>query len=125
MANKEQFHAQDFIDAIPGTGGIKATIAARVGCEWHTADKYIKNYATVKKAYDDECERVADAAETNIINDIVTAKDIQTSKWYLTMKGGDRGYAPKQRQEVTGPGGGPLTFKEIVVELPADTPVED
>lgn len=96
MANQPQFRASDFIDAIPGTGGIVSKIAAKVGCSWHTARKYIDNYPTIKQAYDDECERVLDAAESVVIKKI-TEEDEQTAKWYLKMKGSRRGYA--QRRE--------------------------
>ena len=96
----KQFKAQQFIDAIEGSAGIISTIAKRVGCDWHTAKKYIKGYATVKQAYDDECERTLDAAESVVLGDIVKEKDVQTSKWYLMMKGRRRGYAKTERSEV-------------------------
>lgn len=98
------YKAQQFIDAIPGTGGVVTTIARIVGCDWHTAKKYIDGYATIKRAYEDECERVLDKAEHNVIAPILDGQDEEArlSKWYLTMKGGDRGYAPKQRQEISG-----------------------
>ena len=102
MAGKQLFKAQDFIDAIPGTGGIITKIAARAGCSWHTAKKYIDNYPTVTQAYADECEKVLDAAESVVVGDIVEKKDVQTAKWYLTMKGADRGYAPKQQIDIGG-----------------------
>jgi hypothetical protein len=108
-----RYTAQQFIDVIPGTGGIITTIAARVGCAWHTAKKYIETRPTIKSAYDNECERVLDAAETVIIDGIVKEKDIQTAKWYLTMKGDRRGYVPKQRTEVTGADGGPVLFNVV------------
>ena len=31
------FTAKQFVDAIPGTGGIIDTIAKRVGCDWQRA----------------------------------------------------------------------------------------
>jgi hypothetical protein len=101
MGANNHYKANDFIDVIPGTGGIISTIAKRVGCSWHTAKKYIDTYPTIKAAYDAECEAVLDAAESVILSDI-QAKDVQTSKWYLTMKGRDRGYAPKQVVEQEG-----------------------
>lgn len=101
MAANNHFKAQDFIDAIPGTGGIISTIAKKVGCSWNTAKKYINTYPTVKAAYDAECEAVLDAAESVILADI-QSKDTQTAKWYLTMKGRHRGYAPKQVVEQEG-----------------------
>lgn len=126
MPGANQYRAQQFIDAISGSGGIITTIAKRVGCSWHTAKKYIDGYATVAQAYADECEKVLDAAESVIVGGIVEEKDRQIAKWYLTMKGGDRGYASKQKLEHTGADGGPLTFKEVVVELPpTDEDMED
>jgi hypothetical protein len=52
------YTAAQFIAAIPGTGGIITTIAARIPCAWHTAKKYIEKWPTVKQAYDDECNKV-------------------------------------------------------------------
>ena len=106
----KQYKAQQFIDAIEGSAGIVSTIAKRVGCDWHTARKYIDEYATIKQAYDDECERTLDAAESVILGDIVKEKDVQTAKWYLSMKGRSRGYAKTERTEVTGRDGGPIEF---------------
>ena len=77
------YTAQQFIKAIPGTGGIISTIATRVGCAWHTAKKYVTEYATVKQAYDDECEKMMDLAESTVIKAIRDG-DVGTAKWYLT-----------------------------------------
>ena len=101
-----RYTAQQFIGAIPGTAGIITTIARRVGCDWHTAKKYIERYPTVKAVYDDECEKVLDAAESAVIQAITPGgdaePDIPTAKWYLTMKGRDRGYAATERHEHSG-----------------------
>ena len=105
--------AKEFIRAIEGTGGIITDIATNVGCCWNTAKKYITEYATVRAAYEQECEAVLDSAETVIVNDIRNAKDVQTSKWFLTMKGADRGYAPTQRQQISGPDGDPIKTQQI------------
>lgn len=93
------YTAAQFIAAIPGSGGIITTIATRVGCAWHTAKKYIDALATVRQAYEDECNKVLDLAESNIFRDL-QAHEVQTSKWYLTMKGADRGYIPKETRTV-------------------------
>lgn len=99
--NGKRYTAQEFIDAIPGSGGIVTKIAAKVGCSWNTAKKYIDTHPTVLQAYQDEKERLLDTAESNI-KIMIEAFDIKTSKWYLTMKGSERGYAPMQKREVTG-----------------------
>ena len=57
------YTAEQFIKAIPGSGGIISTIARRVGCGWHTARDYVDKHPSVKQAYDDECEAVLDLAE--------------------------------------------------------------
>lgn len=122
MGKPNQYKAQDFIDAIPTSGGIITTIAERVGCAWNTAYKYIHEYATIKAAYDDECERVTDMAESVLIHNIrLAAKkqrekeggpvDSADAKWYLTRKGKSRGYV--ERQEVTGKDGDTITFRVV------------
>jgi len=95
------YTAKQFIEVIPGSGGIISTIARRVGCDWHTAKSYIEKHATVKAAYEAECEAVLDMAESKIIG-AMNDDDIPTAKWYLTMKGRQRGYAPTERVEHSG-----------------------
>jgi hypothetical protein len=115
---KELYTAKQFIDAIPGTGGIVSTIADRVGCKWHTAKKYIEKYPTVKDVYNEEIERVIDLAEGVLIQNIqIAAKqakagravDTADVKWFLSRKAKTRGYV--ERQEVTGADGGAVTVR--------------
>ena len=54
MAGNNQFKAEDFIKAIPGTRGIVDQIARRVGCDWHTAKKYIDTYPQILEIYQEE-----------------------------------------------------------------------
>ena len=105
---KELFTAKQFIDAIPGSGGIVTTISKRVGCTWHTAKKYINEYVTVKAAYDDECEAILDLAESTVLKNIKDG-DSADAKWYLSRKGKPRGYADKQEIEQSGA----VTFRVI------------
>lgn len=103
---KPLFTAEQFIKAIPGTGGIVSTIAKRVGCDWRTARTYIDNHPTVKQVYDSECESLLDLAEGTLIKNI-QGGDSQDAKWYLTKKGKHRGYG--EAVDVTS-GGDKLTF---------------
>ena len=96
MAGKDQYKAQEFIAVIPGTGGVIDTIAKRVGCDWHTAKKYIEDHATVKQAYENEKSRVDDAARSVVISNIVTDKNVDTAKWWLRVKLPDE-FAPTQK----------------------------
>jgi len=114
MGKPNQYRAQDFIDAIPGTGGIITTIAKRVGCAWHTAKKYIDTYPTVKRAYDDETESIADLAEVGLIK-ALKAEDGSMIRFYLTTKARHRGYVVKQEVDVTSDG---KSFLGIGVYIP-------
>lgn len=105
MANSNQYRAQQFIDAIPGSGGIISVIAKRVGCAWHTANKYIKDYPTIKAAYADETESLVDLAESTVLKAIRDG-DVGAAKWFLQTKGKARGYT--ERHEHTGADGGPI-----------------
>jgi len=110
----ERYTAQNFIAAIPGTGGIVSVIARKVGCEWETAKKYIDTYPTVRAAYDAECEAMLDLAESAVLRNIKLAAqgegDTADAKWYLTKKGKRRGYG--EAMEVTGEGGGPVQVEQ-------------
>jgi len=95
------YTAQQFIDAIPGSAGIISRIAKKVGCDWHTAKKYIGKYPTVRQAYEDEREQVLDIAESVVI-DALKDKDLITAKWILGMKGADRGYMQREARQIEG-----------------------
>ncbi len=107
---KQKFRVEQFLIAIPKTGGIVSTIAGRVGCSWATARKFIDTHPTVLTAYRDECETVLDMAESKLIT-AMNDGEIESVKWYLARKGKDRGYS--ERQEVTGAGGGAVVIKVL------------
>lgn len=111
------YTAEQFIKAIPNTGGIVTAIARRVGCDRHTARKFIDEHPTVAAAYRDETERVLDLAETQTIKAIEKG-DMQTVRYYLSTKGRNRGYV--ERQEVTGADGGAVTLKVVYGDDGAD-----
>jgi len=106
----KQYTAQEFIDAIPGTGGIVSALARKVQCDWNTAKKWIDEYPTVKRAYDAECESMLDLAESTLLKNIKDG-DTADAKWYLTKKGKRRGYGDSV--EVLGKDGGAL---EVVIK---------
>jgi len=92
------YKAQQFIKAIPGTGGVITALAKAVGCDWHTAKKYIEDHATVKQAWENERNAVTDRARYNVVNSIIQDKDLQTSKWWLATV--DPEFMPKSKQEI-------------------------
>ncbi len=82
---KPLYKAEQFIKAIPGTGGIISSIAKRVGCDWYTARKYIEKYPSVKQAYENECSAVDDLAVSTVLRAIQDG-DLATAKWWLSKK---------------------------------------
>jgi len=84
-------------NAIADSGGIIATIAENLGCEWHTAKSYIDKFDETKKAYEAESESVIDLAESKLIENI-SANDNTAIIFYLKTKGKKRGYI--ERSEV-------------------------
>ncbi len=120
------YTAQQFIDAIPGTGGIMTAIAKRVGCAWNTAKKYCYKYPTVTKVLEDEREGTLDLAETIFLDNLKLTRQLQVEtqapvdtgdvRWYLATVGKDRGYVP--RSEHSGPDGGAIAFADV---SPRDT----
>jgi len=107
MGANKKYTTQEVIDIMPGTGGIIATIAKRLGCTWHTAQAYIENYPTVQAAYADECEMVNDKAESVIISDI-NSGSVESSKWWVSRKRKDKF---STREEVTGVDGADIHIK--------------
>lgn len=108
QSGREKYTAQTFIDAIPGSAGIITTIAKRVGCDWHTAKKYIYGHSTVLEAYEDECQGMGDLAEVELYK-LIKSGDLGAIKFYLATKMKARGYV--ERTEVTGKDGGPLELQ--------------
>ncbi len=124
----------DFEPHIKGSGGIVSTIAAKVGCEWNTAEKWIKNNASLKALYDAECETVLDVAESVVYGNVQAAAKLQAdarkigaaaivdsadAKWLLTKKGKRRGYGDESDVTLRAAGGG-IEIKTIRVHLPAE-----
>jgi len=102
------YTADQFIKAIPGTGGIITAIARKVGCDWGTARRYIDRHPSVRAAYDAECESVLDLAEAKTI-EAIRDGDGTMIRYYLSTKGKGRGFT--ERVEVAGADGGPVRLR--------------
>jgi hypothetical protein len=115
MGKYNHYSVKKFIEAIPGTGGIISAIAKKVGCSWHTAKKYIRTYATIRQAYNDECEAILDMAEQTLLKSIKEG-NTGDARWYLARKGRKRGYILETeiKQDVTS-GGEPIIGNMISV----------
>jgi len=106
-----RYTTKQFIDAMPGTGGVISALADKVGCCWHTAKKYVTKYATVRDAWEAERNRITDVAEDNIIRALRDG-DLAMSKWWLRVMRREE-FNPPQRFEHTGEDGGSITIEYV------------
>lgn len=102
----KQFTQAQFKKAIPGSGGIIATIAKRVGCSWHTAQAYIRDVPELATMYEDEAETVDDMAESVVIKAIQRG-DIASAKWWLERRRRAQ-FTTRVEAEVSGKDGRPI-----------------
>ena len=112
----QKWTAAQFIEAIQGTGGIKITIARKLGCHRHTVTRYIDKYSTIKQSFENERERMVDLAEGKFMK-LVEAGEWPAIRFMLMTLGASRGYAPKSELDLKS-GGNPLTFEVHYVNPP-------
>ena len=88
---------EQLLEAIQGSQGlvskVQRKLEAAIGekISWDTVDTLIKKYDETQAAVRSEKEAMLDIAENNIYKEMVNG-DTATSKWYLRMKGKERGY---------------------------------
>lgn len=111
MANRQlRYSNEDILAAIPGTGGLFSLIANRIGCSRSLIQKRLARSPTLRQAYNDECEKMLDVAESKLLA-AIQAGDMGMVCFYLRTKGKNRGYAP--RQELTGSDGEAINVKNV------------
>jgi hypothetical protein len=104
-----------FIAAIHDSHGIKSNIAARLGVDRITVERYLKRWPKAQEIYRQEVEAVGDIAESVIIKNL-RAEDIETARWYARMKLKDRGYVDRSESRVSG--SVETVIRELVIERP-------
>ncbi len=87
------------LKAIEGTGGLKTAIATKLGVHRTTVLEYEKKYETVRRAIEEEADKILDKCESNLFVRIQEGNE-DTSRWVLARKGKNRGYS--ERTEITG-----------------------
>jgi len=93
MGRKKLVNHRKLMKAIPDSHGVVSIIAKRLGVEWHTANNAIKNDPIAMQALQDEAEKIADVAETVILNALMQ-EDVRVAQWFLERKGTFRGFNP-------------------------------
>ena len=92
-----------FLRALDGTGGLTSLIAARLDCVPRTVQKILERsgWEDVAEAYQEECDRVTDLAETVVIKAMQQETDpllaVTTAKWFLQRRGKDRGFGEETK----------------------------
>lgn len=92
---------EEVIKAIKGSGGIMSSIAKQLGCDWHTAKKYVMEWEETVAALEDEQETILDMAEGAVYKNIKDG-NTQDAKWLLATKGRKRGFNEKVDIEHSG-----------------------
>jgi len=82
------FKKIDIMKAVEGSGGVVSEVARNLGCNWHTAKKYINKYEDAKELFAEEENVLIDEAKMVVKDAIVLERDIHVAKWLLMTKGG-------------------------------------
>lgn len=95
----KKFKKIEVLKAVEGSGGVVSEVARNLGCNWHTAKKYIDKYPDAKELLLQEEKVLIDEAKMVIKDAIVLEKDTQIAKWLLMTKGG---YSETKKVEHSG-----------------------
>lgn len=104
---------EQYLEAIRGSQGLiskiqkKLEVITKESWAWETVEKYLHKWEACEEAVKAEKEAMLDLAENNIFKDLAKG-DVHTSKWYLRMKGKERGYI--ETQEVHNVNADPLNI---------------
>ena len=90
--------------ALINSAGIVSTVASRLKCDWHTAEKYIHKYELFEELQGEK-ERILDIAESKLVENI-QRNDVPSIFFVLKCLGKKRGYI--ERQEISGADGNPV-----------------
>lgn len=97
----KNYTLDEVLVAIEGCESIVSNVAKKLGCAWHTADRFIGRWKVTEQAFNDESENVLDITETALMKKINDG-DTQAIKYKLSSHGRKRGYGEKQEIELIG-----------------------
>jgi len=98
---ERRYKAEQVLEAIKDSAGIVSNVARKLGCDWHTARRYIDEYTSAQAAFDGEMQRVNDLGEIELIK-LMQSGDLGAIKYRLSSKAKDRGYG--EQMQITGTG---------------------
>ena len=98
---------EQVLQAIKGSAALITTIQKRLSgivqrnISWHTAQNYTEKWEETREAMEADRQTNLDVAEGTIIKEIY-ANNVEVSKWYLRMKGKERGYEDTAKLQLDG-----------------------
>lgn len=95
---KKIYKKADILEAIKGSGGIVATVALALGCDWHTAKANIERHVETREAFSGELETGLDLVEGAAYGRAKEG-DGAMIRFILATKGRSRGYGETAQQE--------------------------
>ena len=89
------------LKAIKGSAGLITTIQKRLSAEiernisWTCTKEYAEKWEETREAMEAERQTTLDVAEGTILKELYS-NNVEMAKWYLRMKGKERGYIETQ-----------------------------
>jgi hypothetical protein len=105
---KNQWTEEEVIKALQKAQGILTATATVLGCTRQTVAAYIARYPAVAEAHKEAKESAIDFVESQLLKNIKKG-DTTAAIFFLKTQGRGRGYV--ERQEISGPNGGPIETK--------------
>lgn len=98
-------------EALEQAGAIRTIAAQKLNVHRSTLHAFLVRHPALQAFADDLEEALKDIAEARVIQ-AIRAGDMPTVRWYMELKGKDRGYV--RRVESTGPGGRPMEHTQKI-----------
>jgi len=99
MPGAKKITTEKIIEAIKDSLGLKSVIASDLGVSVEQVVRYLERYSSVAKAYEEECSRIKDLVEAEIILKCQEG-DPRMLIFYAKTRMKDRGFV--ERSEITG-----------------------
>lgn len=99
--------------ALEKSFGVVTTACAKAGLDRQSFYNYYNEDPAFAKSVDEIKNVALDFAESQLFRNMSNGKEASVI-FYLKTQGKGRGYVEKVQTEVTGSGGGPVTFADVV-----------
>lgn len=113
---KDRYTAQEVIEALQETRGLRALAARRLGCHVGTVDNYVRRYKSVAAVIEQEREAMLDLAEAKLLS-AINSGEAWAVCFFLKTQGKKRQYT--ERVQVTGENGAPLVPTTVTLRVEA------